>query len=899
MSMSILNTKLYIPATRPDVVTRQRLLEALTTGVHRKLTLVSAPAGFGKTTLLSHWLDKHAYTAAWVSLDEGDNEPLRFLSYLIAALQSIQSSVGQTIIEQAQNAQHFRIEPFLTTLLNDITTMPHDFVVVLDDYHLITNAQIDNALSFLLNHLPPQMHLVIVTREDPQLPLARWRAQGQLNELRIADLRFNAEEAAAFLNQAMGLALAENDILALEKRTEGWIAGLQLAALSIQGRTNSSSFITAFTGSNRFVLDYLVEEVLQRQPDAVRTFLLKTSILEQLSISLCNAVTQRDNSNATLDTLERDNLFIIPLDDQRHWYRYHHLFADALRANLMQLYSTDEIEQLHLRASQWYTTHELPSAAIRHALAANAFHDAADLIELVWPEMDENYRSATWGKWVQALPEDIIAERPLLSLGYAWALLNQGQLGAAEERLHAAEKWLNTPNNNDTPMVVLDEERFRRLPAAIAGARAYRALTLGDTATAIRYAQRAIKLSTDVGQTSHRQGTSLLGIAHWARGELAIADELVESFMLNMVKIRNLNDAMIIFILAEIRMTRGQLRSIFKAYDLMLDALSTHGEPLPIGAADLYRGLAELYLERNDLEAAAEYLQQAERNTEQITLPNWQHRLHVTQARVKRAMGELDDALTLLDRAAQLYSPSPLPDTRPIAAQKARIWIRQAKLDNAATWAFEHGLTIEDELHYLHEFEYITLARLLIAQQHTHHDALQHALYLLKRLEQAAAAGTRIGNLIEILCLQALAHAASGDTSTALIPLQRALTLAEPEGYIRVFTDEGQPMAALLRIALEEDITPDYVAHLQRELGTASPHPSAAFPTPHQLEDPLSDREMDVLKLLNTDLSGPEIARELVVSVNTVRTHTKNIYSKLYVNSRRAAVRRAKELGLL
>ncbi|NDJ60897.1 MAG: helix-turn-helix transcriptional regulator, partial [Chloroflexi bacterium] len=724
----------------------------------------------------------------------------------------------------------------------------------------------------------------------------RLRARRQLTELRVKDLRFTANEAASFLNQVMHLNLAAEDIAALETRTEGWIAGLQLAALSIQGREDAAGFIEAFTGSHRFVLDYLVEEVLQRQPATVRHFLLQTAILNKLSAPLCDAVTASDASRTLLDALERGNLFIIPLDDRRQWYRYHHLFADALHAHLRNE-PPDVIARLHVRACDWYAHHHLPHDAIRHALAAPDFDRASDLLEQVWPEMDEKYQSVSWVSWVKALPEHYIVERPMLSLGYAWALLNRGDVDAAEVRLRDAERRLGT--------AMMRDERFRALPAAIASARAYRALTLGDVHDAMDHARQAIDQSPGADHPSHRQGVALMGVAQWASGDLEAADAALHAFMAAMQQADNRTDAMgIAFVLTDIRITLGRLRDTLSMLEHLVQFVTHQDAPPPLGFADVYRSLGELQLERGDLPAAAEHLLRSESLGAESPLPNWHYRLCVSQARLKMALGDFDAALDLLDEAAWDLTPAPLPIVRPVAALRARVWLRQGKLGAALAWAHAAGLSLGDALTYLREFEHITLARVLIAQHSANpvDESMERALQLLDRLQQAAEAGGRIGSLIEILIVRALALAHVGAAPAALVPLQRALTLAEPDGWVRPFADEGAPMAALLQQAANRGIAPGYSRQLQAAMAqTAQPQIARpAAQTPDQpLTDPLSDRELDVLKLLDTELTGPEIARELMISLNTLRTHTKNIYSKLGVNSRRAAVRRAEALGLL
>lgn len=864
---------------------RQRLVERLHAGLSRKLTLVSAPAGFGKTTLVSAWAAACERPVAWLSLDENDSDPTRFLTYLIAALQTIDPQLGTETLTSLQAAPATPLEVLLTTLLNELTSQPQPLILVLDDYHVIDNSAIDAGLAFLLEHLPAHVHLAIATREDPQLPLPRLRARAALTELRIADLRFTAEEATLFLNQVMGLNLSVEAVAALEQRTEGWIAGLQLAALSLQGRTDSPQFIAAFTGSHRFVLDYLVEEVLSSQPDAIRHFLLETALLNRLSAALCDAVTRREDSREVLATLERENLFIVALDDTRHWYRYHHLFADALQTHLLSD-APERIATLHERASAWYATHDLHHEAIHHALAAEAFEGAADLIEFVWPVMDQSYQSEIWIKWVQALPEAMIETRPMLILGYAWALLNRGDVDAAEARLQALERWLATPDAAEQ-MALLDQPQFQTLPAAIASARAYRALTMGDSAAGIHYAQVAMSRVTDKSHASNRQATGLYGIALWIAGDLEAADEAIIDFTQQMIVFDELMDATGGgFVLTEIRLTRGKLRDALSTLEHLLQLLAT--QPDTIGTEDLLRSRAQLQIEWHDLEAAQRDLERAAQLGQRSTLTNWEQRLHLTQANLLVAQGRLEAALEALDKAERLRTPAPLPLVKPIAAQRARIWLQQGQIDKAQAWARQQHLAADAEITFLREYDLITLARLYMAEGH-----LDKANALLERLREAAAANGRNSSLIEILCLQALAHA---DQDAALIALKAALSLAEPEGYVRCFIYEGPALAQLLASAQQRGIMPDYVSRL---LAAFNPDQPQAAPTLPDWIEPLTGRELDVLRLLATDLSGPEIADALMISLNTIRTHTKNIYSKLDVSNRRAALSRADELGLL
>ena len=493
MPTPLLATKLYIPPLRPNVVSRPRLLERLNEGLHRKLTLISAPAGFGKTTLLSAWVEGIDRQVAWLSLDEGDSDPARFLTYLVAALQTIAPNIGEGVMRVLQSPQPPPIESILTALLNEITTIPDHFVLVLDDYHVLDAKPIDNALTFLLEHLPPQMHLVIATREDPQLPLARLRARDTLTELRVTDLRFTPSEAAGFLNQVMGLDLSAEDITALETRTEGWIAGLQLAAISMQGQKDTTSFITSFTGSHHFVLDYLVEEVLQQQPERVQNFLLRTSILDRLCGSLCDAVLLDPNASgqATLEYLERANLFIVPLDNERRWYRYHHLFADLLRQRLHQ--STDSstgderdgVAELHRRASQWYEDNSLTIEAFHHAVAANDVERAERLVEGEGMPLQFRGPMISVLNWLESLPTTILDARPSLWVTYASALTMTGQpISSVEEKLQAAEAALQEAEQDD---------KTRDLVGHIAAIRAMLAIPANQVETMIAQSRRALE----------------------------------------------------------------------------------------------------------------------------------------------------------------------------------------------------------------------------------------------------------------------------------------------------------------------------------------------------------------------------------------------------------------------
>ena len=915
MTSSILVTKLFIPPTRPDLVPRPRLIERLKEGLHRKLTLISAPAGFGKTTLVTEWLDSMQLDAknkvAWLSLDEGENDPVRFLTYFITALNRVagmEGSIGDGALSMLQSPQPAPNEAVLTSLINEIADLPNKIIFVLDDYYLIGSSPVDVALTFLLENLPPQMHLVIATREDPNLPLARLRALGQMTELRVTDLRFTPSEAAEFLNQVMGLNLSAEEIAALETRTEGWIAGLQMAALSMQGREDFPEFIRAFAGDNRYIVDYLVEEVLQRQPERVRSFLLQTSILDRLCGPLCDAVTSQEDSRGMLEALERGNLFVVPLDDKRQWYRYHHLFTDVLKVRLMEG-QNNQLRTLHLRASEWYEHNGSQSDSIRYALAAEDFERAAGLIELAWPAMDESFQLATWLGWGKALPGEIIRTRPVLCVGYAWALLNGGEFEAAEARLLDAERWLEPTadmseqmDEPPTKMVIVDEEQFRSLPVSLASARAYHAQALGDVPGSAKYARLALDLIPEYDYFARGRAAVLLGLAQWASGDLDAAHRSFADAMASFRMAGNILFAIsFTFILADIRMTQGRLHEAVSTYERSLQLAAGQGEPVLQGTADLYLGLSELLCEQGDLEAAIQHLMKSKKLSEQAEV--YQYRLCIAQARIMETQGDLDGALDQLDEAERHYLRGPIPDVRPVAALKTRVWVRQGRLTEALGWTRERGLSVDDELSYLREFEHVTLARVHIAQyMYDRVDGSIHeAAGLLERLLEAADEGGRMGSLIEILALRALAHEAQGDIPPALVSLERALTLAEPEGYVRVFVDEGMPMAHLLSAAAAQGIMPDYTGKLLAVFESEQQKSEGKYyrPPAQPLIEPLSQREFEVLQLMALGLSNREISERLFLALSTVKGHNRRIFGKLGVQRRTEAVARAHELGLL
>jgi LuxR family maltose regulon positive regulatory protein len=904
----LLATKLYIPRWRPGFVARPRLIERLDRGTERKLTLVAAPAGFGKTTLLAEWLaatPARERAAAWVSLDHSDNDPTLFWVYVIAALQTTRPGVGANARSLLHAPQPPPIEAVVTTLINDITAVEDDVVLILDDLHVIDAPLVHDGIAFLLDHLPLRMHLVIASRSDPPLPLARLRGRGESTELRAADLRFTPDEAAAFLTEVMGLDLAADDVTALETRTEGWIAALQMAALSMHGRADVSGFIRAFAGDDRYIVDYLVEEVLRRQPERVRNFLLETSMLDRLSGPLCDAVTGQRDGTETLGILERANLFVVALDDKRHWYRYHHLFADVLRMHLMTE-RPDQVAVGHRRASAWYEDNGLRSDAIRHAFVGGDFACAADLVELAALPMLGSSQGATLHGWLKALPDEVVRIRPVLSVYYAFACFSRDGLDAAEARLRDAERWLDATAEVEKPpageMVVVDDVAFRSLPGTIAVARAYRAGALDDVAGIVAYARRAIDLLPESDDLWCGAAASILGIGYWNNGDLEAAyrnfaegRDRLQATGLTQFQIGSAH------ILADIRVEQGRLREAERIFEDSLRHATEHDDP-HWGTTDLYVGLSELYRERGELGAATQYLWRSNELGEHAGLLDTRHRWYVAMARIKEAEGDFDSALALLDEAERQYVKGADPDVHPIAALKARVWVAQGRLTDALGWARARNLSVDDDLTYLREFEHITLARVLIARYRRERDerVLQEAVGFLARLLHAADAGERSGSVIEILVLQALAHHGQGETPRALVPLERALSLAEPEGYVRVFVAEGEAMRTLLRHAAARGTAASSTRRLLSALDpparpASPPAPTAAAP----LAEPLTAREVEVLRLIAAGLRNQEIADQLFIGLSTVKRHVANAYGKLGVTHRTEAVARANELNVL
>ncbi len=922
MDSQLLTTKLYIPQTNP--VPRPRLSKRLKEGMGRRLTLISAPAGFGKTTLLSEWRMLHLgeeYPLAWVSLDEADNDPARFLAYLVAALRTIEADVGESVLVSLRSPQPPPIESVLTALINEIAAIPGHFALVLDDYHVIANETVHGLISFLLDHLPPQAHLVIASRAEPPLPVARLRARGEITEISAADLRFTPEEAAAFLEDVMGLDLSAREVEALEQRTEGWIAGLQLAALSMREREDISGFITALRGTNRYVLDYLAEEVLHRQPDDLRSFLLQTSVLGRLSGPLCDAVVASTGSQAMLQRLERANLFLIPLDDERRWYRYHHLFAEFLRSQLQQAYP-ELVTELHRRAGTWYAGRGMAAEAIDHLLAGEDFAGAADVIEQAGVTAFKRSEMATLRRWLESIPHEHVRVRPRLCLFHASALIGEARFDAAEAWLRDAERNLGA--STDAPVAVATTGPVTRNETApdtnrsaeiegmlgeVAAFRAYVSSFRGDPVGTIELAREALERLPEDDAYTRGLSALELGYGYLESGHLQAASDAFSLAMTTSQAVGHIYSVLAAtWGLARVCMAQGRLHEAARlCRQGQHSAAGRAGKPLP-AAIYAHVGLGELLYEWNDLGDAESILSEGIELGEQGGLLVMLLNSYIVLSRVKHAHGNVNGALDTIQTVQQLtqhHNVAPL--AAKAAAQRARLDLAQGDVAAGVRWAQERSLSIDDELDYQLEFEHTTLARVLIAQ-----DRLDEALQLLERSLDAAETGGRAGSLIEILALQAPVLQAAGDTTGAVSALARALSLAEPESYVRVFVDEGAPMAALLQRVLEAhnvgrraatspNISPEYLGKLLAaiEADVAPPTRKGPRGTAGSLVEPLSERELEVLRLIASGASNREIARQLFVSLATVKTHINHIYRKLEVRSRTQAVAQARTLKLL
>ena len=899
MDQQILRAKLYVPRGRVDNVPRPRLYERLDDGVRHELTVVSAPAGFGKTTLLADWSRRSERPVAWVSLDERDDDPVRFLSYVIAAIGTIHKDFGETtraFLSSLQSQEE--LEPVLTALSNEILELPRDFVLVLDDYHAIRSKTIHDALAFLLEHSPPPMHLVVAGRTRPPLPLSRLRARGRLTELGAPDLRFTLEEATNFLVRTMGLKLTGESVAKLEEGTEGWIAGLQLAAHALRGGEYETRPVEEFAGSARYVFDYLADEVLSHQPEDIREFLLKTSIVETLSGPLCETLTDTTGGREMLEKLERANLFLVPLDEEGRYFRYHHLFAAFLRERLQRVHP-DLILDLHRRAELWYENDGCLAGAVEHALAAEDFDRAAGLIEEETGVRRRYVDASLLLRWLGTLPGRLVRHRPQLCLLYAWALVHSGELEDAERRLQDTEEALKL-GDRASAVGLSDEERT--MLGEICIVRARMAAMRENAPLSTELSNRALDLLPE-GELHLRGDVALdLGHAYCSVGDIESASEAFARAAATGRAADDLRTAL--FALryrAALEISRGRLR---EAEDLLMDGLRLAGARpggVPSVAGMIHTGMGELLYERGALDDARRFLkagiEHGRRSGEAKILVYG----YVNLARVLMARGDAEAAHSLIREAGGLTPRWPL-----IWAWQARFYLAQGDVESAARWAQDYGAT-QDYLSYPRHFERITMARVLLGEGRTY-DALES----FGRLHKNAVSEGRMAHAIELLALLALASEQRGATGEALDHLERALALAEPEGFVRLFVDEGPPMVALLeRLVREPRDDGSYAAAPDGYAGRLLEH----FAAETGLYDdsgngisrrgrvrglePLSEREIEVLELVAAGRSNAEIAGELYLSVGTVKAHVHHIFGKLLVRNRSQAVARARELSLL
>jgi LuxR family transcriptional regulator, maltose regulon positive regulatory protein len=905
---ALLATKLAIPQVPASLVPRARLLAALHEGIARQLVVVSTPAGFGKTTLLATWAREATSPVAWLSLDQDDNDPARIWRYLAAAVDLAHPGAAARVLALLTGPTHPSSDAIATELLNEAAALPEDVVLVLDDYHAITSDPVHEGLGFLVTHLPARLRVVIAGRADPPLPLARLRARGQLAELRAADLRFTAEETAALLGDVWELELPSEAVAALESRTEGWVAGLQLAALSLRGRSNPAGFVRAFAGTHRFVLDYLSEEVLDRQPERLRRFLLATSILDRLSVSVVDAVTGRADAGELLAEAERANLFLVPLDEERRWYRYHHLFAELLRAQLRQQQPDQEVE-LHRQAARWHEAHGLVDDAIRHALGASEPLWAARLVERHVEELINRGERVTLDRWLSVLPEDVVRSRPRLLLSQATSTLVAGRLTEAEQLIGLADTALVGEQDRHDPSVGREASLAANVAAAAASLRAELALLRGDASGERAAAAKAATRLTANDRVLRTFPGYHFAMADWLdgrvweaeRGLAAVVAERQaagESFLALWAS----------YDLGQVQRAHGRLRAAMDTYHRALEEAAPPGRP-PIPAAGMALvGIAEVELQRSHLADALGHATEGVGLCRQLVNAAPLAAGLAALAWIRQVTGDPAGALEAIAEAERAVPNREVASLlNPAIATRPRLLLAHGDLAGVQRWVEERGLSEQDEPAYPWEPEYLVLARLLLA-----HRATDRVLRLLAPVVAAAQEQERFGSLMEARTLQTLAYQASGDTDQALITLTEALRLGWPEGYVRVFADEGPRMAALLRRlvatrrrgdALADPAVPiDYLARILAAFEhprrpSAQPGGDAALVA--GFVEPLTDRELEVLRLLVNGRRNQQIADELVVTIDTVKKHLHNIFRKLGATNRAEAIAHARQLGMI
>ena len=894
--IELLSTKLFIPRPRKNLVSRPSLVESLNAGLDRKLTLIAAPAGSGKTTLLSEWIPHSPRCVTWISLDDSDNDSTHFWVYFISSLQGLDPDLGAGALTLLQSPQAPPITTILTALINDITTFPDAFAIVLDDYHVIDSPSIHEAMTYLIAHLSANMHVVIATRTDPPLPLNRLRARDKLTEFRPRNLRFNVDETETFFNREIGEKLTIEEVTVLGERTEGWIAGLKIAALSLQGHEDASKFIRDFSGSHRHILGYLADEVINQRPKGTMDFLLQTSVLDRMCGPLCDAVTGGSGGQEILENLEHANLFMSPLDDEGKWYRYHHLFAEVLQGRLRSSHP-EAASELYRGASVWFEGNGLTAEAIEYSLRGRDWPRAMRLIEATMQDAQLRGEIATLLRWLGALPDEAIRARPTLCLAHALMLTFVDDFGAAEQRLLVAERALHLD-----PLPDADEQAA--LLGQVAAVRQANALMLEYPGEAILAAgQDALRLLPESDLARRGYALNLMGCAHYLQlGNVQAAEQVFQDALRLTLAAGDAFSLLQIYAhLSQMRAVRGWLRAAEAACEELIQLAAQPGwENVP--AAGLGRVMqGRILYERNDLTNAMNVLAAGISEVEGFSLKRPEIIGRVLLARVKLALGEPGAARQLLDRAWDMIQKYQLKQiTMPAAAFRVRLLLEMGDLNTAAEWAGTIVLPIDGPLNPALEYDYITLTRVFIA-----HGQLEEARQLLARLRLSAEQAGRLGRLVEILALQAVVTSAQQDENEARDILAYALALAEPEGFVRSFVDEGELMRRLLF---------DYQSRMKKHSGNQF-NPLAAyvarlldaFSQPFGSEkarrasmpEPLSERELDILRLIATGRTNKEIADTLVIAVSTVKSHINNLYGKLGTNRRTQAIAIARELGLI
>ncbi|MGH9380800.1 MAG: LuxR C-terminal-related transcriptional regulator [Thermoanaerobaculia bacterium] len=901
----VLTTKLRVPRVRPDHIGRARLVERLDEDVAQGLALVCTPAGWGKTTLVADWAGRTGRLVAWVTLDPEDNDPARFWRYVAGALEHAAAGVAERVLPLLGPPSVASGQGVVTAMVNALHDRPGELVLVLDDYHVIESASVHEDVGFLLDRLPPNLRVVLATRADPPLPLHRLRAEGRLAELRAADLRFTLEEATAVLRHAWSLDVSDPVVATLERRTEGWAAGLQLAALALREEVDKEAAVAAFAGTHRHVLDYLAQEVLARLPEDLRTFLLEVSILRCLCGPLCAAVTGRSDGQALLEEIERANLFLFPLDGERRWYRFHSLFADVLLARLWASLG-GWVPGLHARAAAWHEQHGWIDDAIRHALAAG---DPACAARLVEEHLNEILRRGERGileRRLAALPAEELHARPALSFARAEIQFHLGHLDEVDRLLAQADRVLASGEEPSRQELPTDAGPVRSPEAAVALLRARNAGVRGDVDRMAEHARAALSGMSDEEYGARFWARWLSGGgADWMAGRLADAEHAAAALLAE-ARAGSPGYPLLTscFSLGGIQRARGELSAALRTYRESLRIATDGGRSSPFHEAEAHGGIAQVLYQRNQLDEALEHLDEAFEHGRQVIWFFEPGRRLITQGWIHQAQGDPGAALATLDEACRHH---PHPDIAslwiPAAAERARLLLAQGRPEEAERWVGERGLSEDDALSYPHERDHLVLARLLLARREP-----ERAAPLLARLDALAEAQGRVDSLIEIRTLRALADQAAGDRRAAFACLADALSLSRAQEYVRVFVDEGPPMAALLgsllRAARRDSrvtMSPAGRQHVDRILG-AFPHPPARpaeEPPWTGLVDPLTARELEVLRLISTGMRNREIAAELAIGLDTVKKHLSHAYDKLGVPNRTGAVARGRDLGLI